>query len=109
MILPQNLQEQLSGNKNMSVILEGYIEVLPQELEMIRDNLDIHIKNTKKEKGCMEFSVRQDISNKYIFHVFEKFTDDEAFLYHQDRVKKSNWGKVSKNVKRFYKINKSNK
>lgn len=87
----------------MTVVLEGYIKVPLGELDAIQDNLDVHIQNTLNESGCLEFTVKQDIIDKCVFHVFERFKDDNAFNLHQARVKESYWGSITENVKRVYK------
>ena len=101
MTLLLNPLELLSGNK-MAVILYGYIRVPYKELETIKNKLNEHIEHTLDEDGCLEFDVTQDDSDECIFHVFEKFLDNDAFNFHQARTKVSDWGVVSKNVKRFY-------
>ena len=87
----------------MAVILEGHIRVPYEELETIKNKLNEHIENTLNEDGCLEFDVTQDDSDECIFHVFEKFLDDDAFKSHQVTTKASDWGVVTKNVERFYK------
>ena len=87
----------------MAVILEGYIRVPHEKLEAIESQLNEHIENTLNEDGCLKFDVTHDDSDECIFHVFEKFLDDDAFNSHQVRTKASDWGVVTKNVERFYK------
>ncbi len=86
----------------MAVILEGYIRVPYEELETIKNKLNEHIGNTLNEDGCLQFDATQDDCDECIFHVFEKFLDNDAFNFHQARTKISDWGAVSKNVERFY-------
>ena len=69
----------------MAVILEGYIKVPHEELETIKSKLNEHIQNTLNEDGCLEFDVTQDDGDECIFHVFEKFLDDDAFNRHIPR------------------------
>ena len=101
MTFPANRLQLLSGNK-MAVILEGHIRVPYEELETIKNKLNEHIENTLNEDGCLEFDVTQDDNDECIFHVFEKFLDNDAFNLHQARTKISDWGYVSKNIERFY-------
>ena len=86
----------------MTVILEGYIKVPLEELEAIKSHLGEHIRNTLKEHGCLEFTVEQDGIDECVFNVFEKFKDSDAFDAHQERVKTSDWGAITKNLKRVY-------
>lgn len=86
------------------VVLEGDIEVLPDELDRIFAELPVHIELTRKEEGCLVFTVTQYENNELRFKVYEEFINKRAFELHQERVKTSTWGLVTKNVKRFYTI-----
>ena len=86
------------------IILQGHIIVPTAELAIIKSELLIHEKLTKQETGCITFNVLQDQSNPNKFDVYEVFIDQASFDNHQRRVKNSNWGKVTKNVERHYKI-----
>ena len=101
MIYQASLRQRLSGS-DMTVILEGYIKVPLEELETIKNNLDEHIQNTLNEQGCLEFTVEQDGIDECVFNVFDRFKDSDAFDAHQERVKTSNGGAITKNVKRVY-------
>ena len=85
----------------MAVILEGYIRVPYEELETIKNKLNEHIEHTLNEDGCLEFDVTQDDSDECIFHVFEKFLDNDAFNIHQARNKISFWVPLAKMWKGF--------
>lgn len=73
-------------------------------LSMVKDELAIHIKLTRKEVGCLVFDVIQDKDNIHKFTVYEEFTNRISFAAHQDRVRKSMWGKVTAEVERHYQI-----
>ncbi|WP_348984465.1 hypothetical protein [Shewanella sp. 1CM18E] len=45
-----------------------------------------------------------DESNPNTFNVYEEYVNQTAFDNHQARVKSSQWGKITKNVQRHYKI-----
>ena len=64
----------------------------------------IHTKLTKAEPGCLIFRVSPDANNPNKFEVYEEFINQTAFDHHQSRVRKSNWGKVTKHVQRHYQI-----
>lgn len=91
----------------MKVILKGYIEVSDHDLPAVQQALPTHIEETRKESGCLVFSVTADDKVKNRFNVYEEFIDQAAFDFHQTRAKNSIWGKVSKNVARHYEINQS--
>lgn len=86
------------------MILKGYVIVSKEDLAAIRKELPIHIENTRLEEGCLIFDVIQDELNPNRFNVHEEFVDQVAFTNHQDRVRHSNWGKVSANIERHYHV-----
>ncbi|WOH35933.1 antibiotic biosynthesis monooxygenase [Thalassotalea fonticola] len=86
------------------VILKGYILVSDIDLEIVKTELIVHCKLTKEEPGCLLFEVIPDANNPNLFSVYEEFVDQAAFDNHQTRVNNSNWGKVTKQVKRHYQI-----
>ena len=47
-------------------------------------------------------NVNEDVNEAGRFDVYEEFVSEQAFEFHQNRVKDSDWGVVSKNVTRFY-------
>ncbi|MDO6718953.1 antibiotic biosynthesis monooxygenase [Psychrosphaera sp. 1_MG-2023] len=86
------------------VILQGYIIIPDADLKEVNSELDLHIKLTLGEPGCLIFEVIHDQQNPNKLHVYEEFVDEHAFEYHQNRVKSSKWGKVTTRVERHYKI-----
>jgi len=86
------------------IILKGYIEVPDSDLDTIKEALSLHTELTQQEEGCLVFQVEQDKANRNVFSVYEEFIDRESFEAHQNRIKSSNWGKVSKNVLRHYQV-----
>ncbi|WP_086930172.1 putative quinol monooxygenase [Agarilytica rhodophyticola] len=86
------------------VILQGYIVVADRDLSAVETELPKHIIRTRLEEGCLEFQVTRDSYNTNIFNVYEEFTDRNALEAHRERVKTSNWGKVSAGAERHYKI-----
>lgn len=84
--------------------MQGYIIVQDDDLAIVQDGLETHINLTKQEIGCLIFNVKQDSTNNNKFSVYEEFTNQQAFDEHQLRVKNSNWGKITENVQRHYKI-----
>lgn len=86
------------------VILEGRIIVPVSQLDAVKIQLELHIKLTTEEKGCLVFRVNQREDNPFIFDVYEEFLDREAFDFHQTRVQKSKWAIATRDVKREYEI-----
>lgn len=86
------------------IVLKGYIVVPNSDLTAVKEELSVHIDLTRKEEGCLIFEVTQDENENNKFHVYEEFINEPAFSNHQQRVGKSKWGSVTKNVVRFYEI-----
>jgi len=86
------------------VVLQGHIVVPDKELTTIEKGLTKHIELTLQEPGCLVFQVTPDPIKKNQFNVYEEFTDLRAFNAHQERVKQSHWGQITKNVQRHYQI-----
>jgi quinol monooxygenase YgiN len=86
------------------VILQGYVLVPDDSIEAVLQALPEHILNTTAEQGCLVFNVQQDVDQPNKLSVYEEFVDKDAFDLHQERVKRSLWGKVSRHCERFYNI-----
>jgi quinol monooxygenase YgiN len=72
------------------------------DLDAIRDALPIHAELTRAEPGCLVFRVDEDPNQIGKFDVYEEFDSQESFQKHQERVRESDWGTISKNAERFY-------
>jgi len=90
------------------IVLKGYIIVPNSDLPAVKEELYVHIDLTRNEKGCLVFEVTQDEIEKNKFHVYEEFISQATFDSHQQRVRNSKWGLVTKNVERFYEITELN-
>lgn len=86
------------------VILSGYIVVPDEDLESVKEQLPQHIALTRDEPGCLVFDVQLDGDSNNRYNVYEEFRDMSAFELHQERVKCSSWGEVTKNVSRHYTV-----
>jgi len=86
------------------IVLTGYIEIPIDELDAVTAALEVHKKLTRAEPGCLKFNVRPDRDILGRYSVYEKFASQQAFDDHQERVKTSEWGRVSVNVERHYEI-----
>ena len=85
-------------------ILQGHILVPDKDLETVTQALVVHKELTLAEPGCIVFRVSQSTLQPHRFEVYEEFVSREAFEAHQQRVKASEWGDISKNVTRHYQI-----
>ncbi|NOY41081.1 MAG: antibiotic biosynthesis monooxygenase [Planctomycetes bacterium] len=86
------------------IVLSGYISVPAADLHAVRQALPEHIEMTRAESGCLVFKVEEDPAEPGRFSVYEEFENRNAFEFHQARVQASDWGQISRNVKRHYKI-----
>lgn len=84
------------------IILEGYVLAADCDLADVVRELADHIRLTREEKGCLVFEVTQDNKNKNRFNVYEEFTSQRAFNFHQERIRTSNWGKLSSKLEKHY-------
>ncbi|MGP9498813.1 putative quinol monooxygenase [Halomonas sp. AOP43-D1-4] len=86
------------------VTLKGFIEVPGGDLDGVQAELNTHRQLTLEEPGCITFKVTQDKTDPCRFDVYEEFIDRKAFEEHQQRVASSDWGKLTRNVKRHYEV-----
>lgn len=86
------------------IILKGFIIVSDIDLEIIKQELPVHIELTRKESGCLVFEVTPNENNPNRFDVYEEFVSKSAFEAHQVRATNSRWGQVASNVERYYEI-----
>lgn len=87
------------------VILKGYVLVADPDLVAVKSELANHIELTRQEEGCLVFEVSQDNKNTNRFNVYEEFTSQDAFIMHQQRVSRTEWGNVSTRLEKHYKTN----
>ena len=86
------------------IILQGHLLIHDSALQAVWTELPRHIRLTINEPGCITFEVTQDSENPRRFQVYEEFTDRTSFEYHQERVKTSDWGKITANADRQYQV-----
>ena len=86
------------------VTLQGHIVVPDSDLTAVEAALPAHIALTRQEAGCLIFEVGQDPTDRRRFRVYEEFVDRAAFELHQQRVKNSPWGQITRNVARYYQV-----
>ena len=90
------------------VILKGYVLVADSDLAAVKHELANHIKLTRQEEGCLVFEVSQDDKNINRFNVYEEFVSQNAFELHQQRLSRTEWGKVSSRLEKHYKTSVNN-
>lgn len=73
------------------------------EARIISVHLAEHIEHTRAEPGCVSFTVTRT-DEPLIWKVEEYFEDQRAFELHQNRVARSEWGRVTAGIERRYSI-----
>ncbi|MGY2574442.1 putative quinol monooxygenase [Vibrio sp. C8] len=86
------------------VILKGFILVPEADLDAVKQELINHKRLTLEEQGCLVFDVVENSDNPLRFDVYEEFLNKASFEHHQQRVKVSYWGEVTRDVERYYEI-----
>ncbi|EAR08376.1 hypothetical protein MED297_16589 [Reinekea blandensis MED297] len=87
-----------------TVQLTGYIDVPENLLNEVLQALPDHVHNTRAEPGCLAFNVTQQTDRPTRFDVTEQFIDRQAFESHQQRVRLSDWGRLTVDVERYYEV-----
>ncbi len=86
------------------VVLKAFILVPEADLDAVKQELNKHKTQTLQEQWCLVFDVVENTDNPLRFDVYEEFLDKASFEQHQQRVKASYWGEVTRNVERYYEI-----
>ncbi len=94
----------MKGNIIRRLILDGYIIVPEDLIDIVRLELPKHILLTLNEDGCLLFNVSEDDIVDNRFNVYEAFESEESFRLHQVRAKNSDWGSITTDVESIYEI-----
>ncbi|WP_343317376.1 antibiotic biosynthesis monooxygenase [Arthrobacter sp. TMP15] len=73
------------------------------ETAVVTEFLPRHLELTLAGSGCISFAVEQS-DNPWVWDVSESFQDARSFELHQARVKASDWGRATANIKRSYSV-----
>ena len=74
-----------------------------QDVAIVRDHLDQHIRLSRAEPGCLSFEVAQT-ADPLIWSVEESFVNQAAFDAHQTRTKASRWFAATAHIRREYRV-----
>ncbi len=74
-----------------------------EEALLVVEHLPAHIALTRAEPGCVSFDVSRS-TDPLVWQVEECFADEAAFRAHQDRVARSEWGRLTVGIQRRYSI-----
>ncbi|NRP11920.1 MULTISPECIES: putative quinol monooxygenase [unclassified Aliiroseovarius] len=90
--------------EQIQISLTGYIDVPEDRLAAVTAALPAHIALTRVEPGCLSFDViaNEDIPGR--FNVTEKFASRADFEVHQQRMRTSQWAKITAGIPRHYQI-----
>ena len=83
-------------------IISGYVDVPEEDRADFARALPEHSRLTNAEKGCQYFKVRKHPKIKGRYLVNEAFDDEAAYKAHVKRTQKTQWAKITRNVKRSY-------
>lgn len=86
------------------ITLQGHLLVPADQVGAVSEALVTHKELTLQEPGCIVFKVEQRADNLQIFDVYEEYADQASFDAHKARIASSDWGKVTKDVKRHYEV-----
>ena len=86
------------------VALTGWIAIPLAEQDRLLPLLATHIELTRREAGCLAFSLTPDPAEAGRFRVAERFRDRAAFEAHQRRSAASPWGEASRHLERDYRL-----
>jgi quinol monooxygenase YgiN len=84
--------------------LTGHLDVPPGRRAAVAAALPDHIRLTRAEPGCLSFEVTPDGSVDGRFVVCERFASRADFDAHQDRTRRSDWGRITAGLVRDYVI-----
>ncbi|SLN41870.1 Antibiotic biosynthesis monooxygenase [Aquimixticola soesokkakensis] len=85
------------------VMLTGTLTCAPTEVEDLLSLMAKHIRLSRNEPGCLDFDLWQDELTPHVFHLSEVFRSEAALQAHQDRTHSSDWGRVTKDMRRDFK------
>lgn len=82
--------------------LTGTIIIPLDQQDTLLPLLEEHIRLSRAEPGCKEFSVTQDESLPEVYNLQELFENADAFAFHQTRAGASDWGIASVELTRDF-------
>ena len=86
------------------VVLKGFIDIPGESWDVVIAELPTHVRLTLDEEGCQCFEVQPVEDVPFRLSVYEEFASEGAFEKHQQRVKGSNWGRLTEKAERHYEI-----
>ena len=86
----------------MTKTISGFVDVPLEDRADFARTLPEHSRLTNEETGCQYFRVtpHPEITGRYM--VEEAFDDEAAYQVHVERTRKTEWAKVTRNLKRSY-------
>jgi quinol monooxygenase YgiN len=84
------------------ILLTGTLRCAQNEVDDVMSMMEKHIRLSQAEAGCLTFELWQDDLDPRTFHVSEVFRSNADFEFHQDRTRKSDWGRVTAHMDRDF-------
>jgi quinol monooxygenase YgiN len=73
------------------------------EAAAVRAHLDMHIRLTRAEAGCLTFDI-SPTDDPLVWEVMESFTDRDSFDAHQARTRDSAWFAATRGILRDFRM-----
>ncbi|WP_458111787.1 antibiotic biosynthesis monooxygenase [Arthrobacter sp. R1-13] len=87
-----------------NVLLAGQLICSDKDdVAIVVQHLPLHVELTRAEEGCISFEVKRT-PGSLEWQVEERFRDGDAFRAHQERVRDSEWGRVTAGMERRYTV-----
>ena len=91
-------------NRTGAVRLSGFLRCASmQDVAHVIDYLPDHLRLTRAEPGCISFDVSQT-DDALVWRVEEIFADRDAFDFHQQRTRASEWFTATSTIPREYHV-----
>ena len=64
------------------IIIEGWLQFAPGEIERLAEDARAMIAETRKEPGCLEYAFSQDLADPCRLRISERWVDEAALAAH---------------------------
>lgn len=75
----------LPSANEMPVVMAARILVVPDSIEAFKGIAGEILTETRKEEGCVQYQLLQDIENPCLFLFFEEYKNEEAQVFHSQQ------------------------
>ena len=68
----------------MNKVIVARLSVKPEHIRDFIDHANQMVESTRKEPGCIIYTLFQEVNGSPDFIFYEEYTNDEAIQYHRD-------------------------